>query len=92
MSESTFKNRILKYLNGLPGCKAIKMHGNQYVEAGTPDIFCCYRGRPVLLELKLPGNEPTVIQLKRLEEWRAAGAVAEWVTSLEDVRRIIEGI
>ena len=90
MKESTLKKKVLEYLNSVPGCKAIKMHGNRYVEAGTPDICCCYQGRAMWIELKRPGEQPTPIQLKRLREWQEAGAVVGWVTDLEGVKRMLE--
>lgn len=37
--ESTIVDRILKYLNGLPGCIARKRHGSAYGLKGEPDIY-----------------------------------------------------
>ena len=36
--------------------------------AGDPDIDACLRGRSVQLEVKRPGEKPTPLQVKRLEE------------------------
>lgn len=89
MKESAIRKKVLGYLNSLSGCKAIKIHGNMYTEAGTPDIAGCIRGRAFFIELKKPGEEPTVIQRKRLREWADAGAITGVVESLEDVQRIL---
>ena len=37
---------------------------------GDPDIDACIRGRSVQIEVKRPGERPTLLQLKRIEEWR----------------------
>jgi len=44
--------------------------------AGDPDIDACLRGRSVQLEVKRPGEKPTPLQVKRLEDaagWRDRG-------------------
>lgn len=88
MRESALTKKVLEYLNSVPGCKAIKIHGNAYVETGTPDIAGCIRGRAFFLELKVPGKKPTAIQERRLREWKEAGAITGVVTSIEEVRAI----
>lgn len=88
MKESTLRKNVLNYLNSLPQCKAIKIHGNAYTEAGTPDIMGCIEGRAFFLELKVPGKKPTAIQERRLREWKEAGAITGVVTSIEEVRAI----
>jgi len=88
MKESTLRTKVLEYLNSLPGCKAIKIHGSAYIEAGTPDVMGCIKGRAFFLELKVPGKKPTAIQERRLKEWEAAGAITGVVTSIEEVRAI----
>ena len=80
---------ILKWLNSLPNTKAIKVHGSQYMEAGTPDIICVHHGTPYFLEAKQPGKKPTKIQKHRLSQWTEAGALCHVVTSLTDVREML---
>lgn len=92
MKESTLRKNVLNYLNSLPQCKAIKIHGNAYTEAGTPDIAGCIRGRAFFIELKVPGETPTLIQRKRISEWQAAGAVSGWATSLEEVVELLKDV
>jgi Holliday junction resolvase len=92
MLETTITNKILKYLNGLPGCKAEKRHGSQYSEAGAPDISACYKGQSIQIEVKRPGEQPTPIQHKRLRQWAEAGAFTGWVTSVEEVKHLMSGI
>jgi len=91
-TERAIVKAILAYLNGLPGCLARKRWGGGMGVAGDPDIDACIRGRSVQLEVKRPGEKPTALQLKRIEEWRRAGAVVAVVNSVADVRRLLQEI
>ena len=89
-SERAIVKAILAYLNSLPGCLARKRWGGGMGVAGDPDIDACIRGRRVQLEVKRPGEKPTLLQFKRLEEWRQAGALVGVVTSVAEVRTLFE--
>ncbi|MCZ2150871.1 MAG: VRR-NUC domain-containing protein [Bryobacterales bacterium] len=89
-SEKAIVKSILAYLNGLPGCLARKRWGGGMGVAGDPDIDACLCGRSLQLEVKRPGERPTPLQLKRLEEWRRAGAVVGVVTSVAATRALLE--
>ena len=81
---------ILKYINSLPGGKAINIHGGVYTERGTPDIIGCINGRLVAFECKRDEDEePTPIQKWRLSEWIAAGAIVGGVSDLWQVQMIL---
>lgn len=73
------------------GC-ARKVHGSSYGKAGEPDIDACVRGRAVKVELKMPGNEPTPVQMGRLRAWQRAGALAGWVTSIAELDVLLEHV
>ena len=79
---------ILAYLNSLPGCLARKRWGGGMGIAGDPDIDACVCGRSLQIEVKRPGEKPTPLQVKRLEEWRLAGAIVGVVHSVDEVREI----
>ena len=89
-SERSIVKAILTYLNSLPNCLARKRWGGGMGMAGEPDIDACIGGRSLQLEVKRPGEKPTQLQLKRLEEWRRAGAITGVVTSVADVRDLLE--
>jgi hypothetical protein len=91
-SEGAIVKAILAYLNGLPGCLARKRWGGGMGVAGDPDIDACIRGRSVQLEVKRPGEKPTPLQLKRLEEWQRAGAVVAVVHGVGETREILDNI
>lgn len=86
--ETRLTRRIRATLKGL-GAKTVKFHGSGFTEEGTPDVLGCYKGRALALEIKLPGEEATPIQLKRLAEWQIAGAITGVVRSIEETRELI---
>jgi hypothetical protein len=92
--ESAIVGRILKYLNSKPGVKAIKLHGDAYSVAGTPDISVhsedvrttrASSAIPMLLEVKRPGNKPTPIQEKEMAAWHAR-SVRLWVSCIRSMK------
>jgi hypothetical protein len=89
-TERAIVKAILAYLNGLPGCLARKRWGGGMGVAGDPDIDACIRGRSVQLEVKRPGEKPTALQVKRLDEWKQAGAIVGVVHSVDDVRSLLD--
>ena len=91
-SERAIVKAILVYLNGLPGCLARKRWSGGMGVAGDPDIDACFHGRSLQLEVKRPREKPTPLQMKRLEEWRQAGAVVGLVHSVGEARKILETI
>jgi Holliday junction resolvase len=83
MKESTLVDQIRKALKA-QGVKTLKIHGSQYMPAGEPDLIGCKDGQFYCWEVKVGKNGPTPLQLKRLEEWREAGAVASVVWSVDE--------
>ena len=81
---------IMRWLNAIPGCKVINIHGGIYTERGTPDIIGSYFGRVVVFEAKDTGGVPSRQQEIRIEQWKRAGAIAAIVWSLEDAVDAIE--
>ena len=67
-----------------------KEHGGPYGASGVPDIICCYKGRFLGLEAKLPGSRLTPLQRRALEKINRAGGIARRVESVEDVKAVIE--
>ena len=66
-----------------------KEHGSPYGISGVPDIICCYKGRFLGLEAKLPGGRLTPLQMRALEKINRAGGIARRVESVDDVKAII---
>jgi hypothetical protein len=81
---------VLKYLNSLPNCKAINIHGSIYSERGTPDVIGCIDGRFIAFECKRDDKEDLEpIQYWRLGEWFAAGAIVGGVSDVFHVKLIL---
>ena len=89
--ESAITKDICNYLKTLDKCFFWKEHGGMYGTAGIPDIIICYKGRFVALEVKRPGGKLTRLQAKAIKDIRAAEGGAYIVTSIEEVKEIMEG-
>ena len=87
--EHTIVTHILKYINGLPRCRAKKVHGGSYM-AGWPDVLCCIAGKLVFFEVKQPGLDATAIQRRELGMWAQAGAVTAVVHSLSEAKETLK--
>lgn len=92
MIERSLQSSILNYLAKMNQCRAYNLHGSAWSGSGRPDIIGVYRGVPFLIELKRPGEIPTQIQEYELNKWRAAGAIAWYATSLNQVKELIKQI
>lgn len=84
MSESRLTTRIVDAINERHRCRAIKMHGSEYMPRGTPDILAVVRGFTIFLEVKLPGNVLTPMQEHQSREWRKAFAIVRTVHSFSE--------
>ena len=93
MLERDIVTAIRKYLASLGSDVFFwKEHGSVYGTNGVPDIICCYKGRFLGLECKLPGGRLTKLQKRTIEQINRAGGVACRVESVEDVKRVIERV
>ena len=90
MLEIDIVTAIRKYLASLGSDVFFwKEHGSVYGTNGLPDIICCYKGRFLGLECKLPGGRLTELQKRAIKKINRAGGVACRVESVEDVKRVI---
>ena len=93
MTESTHtqvKRAILKYLKGLKG--GIFCSISDRYTSGIPDIIGLYKGHGIALEVKTGGGRPNAIQRWVLARIKACGGVSGIVRSVEDAKKIMEGI
>ena len=90
MLERDIVAAIKKYLSSLGSDVFFwKEHGSVYGTTGVPDIICCYKGRFIGLECKLPGGRLTELQKRAIEKINRAGGIACRVESVEDVKCVI---
>ena len=66
-----------------------KEHGGPYGTSGIPDIICCYKGRFLGLEAKLPGGKLTALQRRALDKINAAAGIGRRVESVDDSKLIL---
>ena len=93
MLERDVVAAIKKYLNTLgPDVFFWKEHGGPYGTSGIPDIICCYRGRFLGLEAKLPEGRLSELQKRAIDKINRAGGIACRVESVADVKRVIQRI
>lgn len=78
-----------------PRCQVRVLHGTRFTVKGDPDIYGCLDGQMFVIELKQKGQRPSELQLRRLDDWRQAGAIAFWSddvqAALDHVEREIPG-
>ena len=66
-----------------------KEHGGPYGTSGIPDIICCYKGRFLGLEAKLPGGKLPALQRRALDKINTAGGIGRRVETVDDVKAVI---
>ena len=86
--EARLQRRIAEALKarGIP-CWRLRPMGL----SGWPDLYAIKDGRAIHIEVKMPGNYPTKLQIKRIEEFSRAGAIAGWVDSVEGALKLVGG-
>ena len=90
MLERDVVAAIKKYLASLGSDVFFwKEHGGPYGTSGVPDIICCYKGRFLGLEVKLPTGTLTELQKRAIRKINQAGGIACRVESVEDVKCVI---
>ena len=87
--ETIIVEKIIAAFKRLPGSKTIKLHGNPFMESGSPDLIGAWRGKPFAIEVKQPGEKPEPIQARRLNEWAAAGALTGCAHNVAEALSII---
>ena len=92
MLEKDIVAQIMRFLKTVPHCFAWKTHGSMYGTAGLPDVVCCYHGLFVGLEVKTPKGKLTKLQETTLQRIQAAKGQAFKVTSVEEVKKILQNL
>lgn len=88
-TETEIQKEIMDYLT-LHGWEVYRMNsgtraGTKLHKPGTPDLMIQKNGTTIWIEVKRPGEKPSVIQKKRHEEIRANGFKVFVVTSLDEL-------
>ena len=80
--ESALVKRVKKYIRDNGG---YVVKTCPPMEAGTPDLLVCWKGRFVGIELKAGVNQPSKMQLHRIEQINCAGGIAFSCNNMEHV-------
>lgn len=76
MTETQIITKKIKpYLESL-GAMSVKYHGGPFGQSGVSDLIVCHFGKYVALEIKKPGNKPTALQLRFIEQVKEHGGLA----------------
>jgi hypothetical protein len=88
--ESALSRRIMNALRA-EGYFCNKNHGNEHMMAGLPDITVCAEGLYITLETKLPSKRHNTSPRQEFvhEQIRAAGGIAEVVTSVDEALAVV---
>ena len=92
MLERDIVAAILRHLKTVPDCFAWKTHGGPYGTAGIPDIIACIGGRFVAFEVKTQSGKLTKLQEITMQRINEAKGKAFTVTSVEEVKKILENL
>ncbi len=92
MKEQTIVNQIKAYLQQKENLFFWKEHGGQFGTAGIPDIIVCYKGRFIAFECKRPNGKPTLLQKITMNRIEKAKGIVKIVTSVDEVKKIIENL
>lgn len=85
--ETVLSTKVLLRLRAEGGWW-MKVHGGPFQAAGIPDIIGCWKGRFIAIELKIPGEVPTQLQVITLEAIHKAGARCGVAYSVEEALSI----
>ncbi len=90
--ESRIVASIRSYLRARPKTWHVKIWGGGvFQQAGLPDLLGVTDGRFFAFEVKIPGKTATPLQGATLAAIRRAGGIAETVTSVDQVRFVLDG-
>ena len=87
--EKTIQANIIRYLRG-QGAVVDNNVGTAFGQAGRLDLTVCWEGRYITIEVKRPGEQPTLLQRREIERVKAAGGVAIVAYSVGDVAALLE--
>jgi len=89
--ESNLQTRVQRLIESRGGY-AQKNHGSMISEPGIADIFCCYKGLFIAIELKEKGNKPSKQQGIHCRLVRKAFGVSLVSWSVESVALLLDFI
>lgn len=86
--ESDFQEKAIKLIRDKGGY-VVKIHVSALQSQGEPDLMCCYLGRFICFELKIPGNKASELQKFKIKQITNAGGIAKAVYSLKEIEETL---
>ena len=83
--EARVGRKIADWLNA-QGHFVFKVHGSALMMAGLPDLIVCANSRFVGIEVKMPGNKPSIRQLYVHRQIERSGGTVIVAYNLDDVK------
>lgn len=88
--ETALSRKVLLQLKA-EGGRWVKNHGGPYTEVGVADITGCWGGRYIAIELKMPGEEPSELQKRFLDDVYYSGGRAGIAYTVQEAKDIRDG-
>ena len=88
-SITDYFDRLIK--GGAPLYYEVRQAGGVSYKAGLPDIWCVYKGKHIELEIKREkGGVVSTLQIKKRDYFRSIGIECFVVSSLDEVKKILD--
>lgn len=92
MRETQLRSKMIKEILacGRP-VRARSVHAGPHSgTVGEPDIDAVVDGVPLKIEVKLPGNRPTILQAAVIKQWAEVGVVAGWAHDMDGLHVLLD--
>lgn len=87
-TESAHQKKVVEHCRKL-GLHVVKVQ--QTSENGWPDLFIAIPGgKPLLLEMKKPGEKPTKLQLEIHDQLRKIGYNVQWADCAVNGKKLVD--
>lgn len=73
--EKKFENKVRAYLHKI-GAYVYKTFGGLFTKSGVTDLFVCYKGYFIAVELKSVDGKPSALQIYNKREVERAGGIS----------------
>jgi len=90
--EKDITAAIIRFLKTVPLCFCWKQFGGMYGTAGLPDVICCIKGMFIAFEVKTKQGRLSKLQAATIKRIMEAHGRAYKVTSVTEVKAILESL